>query len=83
MQFLFDVKVVMEIEEIPPELVINWDQTGIHCVPVSSCTMAKLGSKRVEIAGINDKRQTTAVFGGTGDIPRENLQMPSICRLPS
>ena len=64
-QFLFDVKVVMEIEEIPPELVINWDQTSIHYVPVSSCTMAKLGSKRVEIASIDDKRQTTAVFGGS------------------
>ena len=82
----------MEIEEIPPELVINWNQTGIHYVPVSSCTMAKVGSKQVEITGIDDKRQTTAVFGGsmagdyftlTGDIPRENLQTPSICYLPS
>ena len=64
-QFLFDVKAVMEIEEIPPELVINWDQTGIHYVPVSSWTMVKLGSKRVEIAGIDDKRQITAVFSGS------------------
>ena len=41
-QFL---KAVIEMEEIPPELVINWDQTGIHYVPVSSWTMAKVGSK--------------------------------------
>lgn len=53
------------LEEIPCKLVINWDQTGIHYVPVSSWTMAKEGSKRVEIAGIDDKRQITAVFGGT------------------
>ena len=53
------------MEEIPCELIINWDQTGINYVPVSSWTMAKEGSKRVEIAGIDDKRQITAVFGGT------------------
>ena len=27
--------------------------------------MAKAGSQRVDIAGIDDKRQITAVFGGT------------------
>ena len=63
-QFLFDVKIVVEME-IPKALVINWDHTGIHYVPVSSWTMAKEGSKRVEIAGINDKRQITAVFANT------------------
>ena len=47
-QFLFDVKAVIEMEEIPCELIINWDQTGIHYVPVSSWTMEKEGSKRVE-----------------------------------
>ena len=56
-QFLFDVKAVIEMEEIPCELVINWDQTGIHHVPVSSWTMAKECLKRVEIAGIDNKRQ--------------------------
>ena len=64
-QFLFDVKCVIELEEIPKDLVINWDHTGIHYVPVGSWTMAKEGSKRVEITGIEDKRQITAVFAGT------------------
>jgi len=64
-QFLFDIETVIEMEEVPCELVINWDQTGIHYVPVSSWTMAKEGSNRVEIAGIDDKRQITAVFGAT------------------
>ena len=33
-QFIFNVKVVIEMEEIPSELVISWDQTGIHYVLV-------------------------------------------------
>ena len=53
------------MEDIPTDLVLNWDQTGIHYVPVSSYTMEKEGSKRVEIAGIEDKRQITAVFSAT------------------
>ena len=38
-------------------------------VPVSEWTTEKVGSKRVEIAGLQDKRQITAVFAGslTGD----------------
>lgn len=64
-QFLFHIETVIEMEEVPCELVINWDQTGIQYVPVSSWTMAKEGSNRVEIAGIDDKRQITAVFGAT------------------
>ena len=31
-------------------------------MPVSSCTMDRVGSKRVAITGINDKKQITAVF---------------------
>ena len=63
--FLHDVKSIIVMEEIPPQLVINWDHTGINFVPVSNWTMAKEGSKRIEIFGKDDKRQITAVFGGT------------------
>ena len=68
-QFLTDVKAVAEMNEIPHELIINWDQTGIHYVPVGSWTMEKEGAKRVEIVGVDDKRQITAVLAGslTGD----------------
>ena len=66
-QFLSDIKAVIEMEEIPPALVINWDQTGINYVPISAWTMAKEGSKRVEISGINDKRQITGVYGCSMD----------------
>jgi hypothetical protein len=62
-QFLLDIKAVVNLEDIPLDLVINWDQTAMHYVPVSSWTMAKEGSHRVEISRIDDKRQITAVFG--------------------
>ena len=68
-QFLLDIKVIVEMEEIPFNLIINWDQTGIHYVPVGSWTMEKEGSKRVQIVAVDDKRQITAVFAAslTGD----------------
>ena len=53
------------MDEIPADLVINFDQTGINCMPVSSWTMEKEGSKRVEIIGKDDKCQITAVLAGT------------------
>ncbi len=56
---------VTVMEEIPCELILNWDHTGISIVPGSSWTMELKGSKRVEIVGISDKRQITAVFCGT------------------
>ena len=61
-QFLYDAKALIELEDIPDSLVLNWDQTGIHYVPVSNWTMDEEGSKRVEIVGVNDKRQITAVL---------------------
>ena len=63
--FLDEVVGVVEMEEIPPELILNWDQTGINLVPASGWTMDQLGAKRVEIKGVNDKRQITALFCGT------------------
>ena len=66
-QFLIDVKTIVTLEEVPLELIINWDQTAMHYIPVSSWTMEAEGSKRVEINGIDDKRQITAVFACSMD----------------
>ena len=65
------------MEEIPAQLVINWDHTGIHYVLVSNWTMAKEASKRVETFRIEDKRQLTAVCAGTmaGDFLTHKLPM--------
>ena len=64
-QFLFDIQATVEMQEIPPELIINWDQTGIKIVSLSSWTMKQKGAKWVEISGVDNKRQITAVFAAT------------------
>ena len=64
-KFLADVEATVKMEEIPPELILNLDQTGIRIVPSRTWTMEQQGSKRVEIIGANDKRMITAVFCGS------------------
>ena len=49
------------MEDIPPNMIINWGHTGIHYVPVSNWMLAKEGPKRIEIAGVEDKRQLTVL----------------------
>ena len=63
--FLQEVIDIVEMENIPSELIFNWDQTGLNLVPAANWTMDRKGSKRIEIKGLNDKRQITAVFCGT------------------
>ena len=62
MLFLLEFNNAVEMDEVPSELVINWDQTGINYIPISSWTMEGEGSKRVEVAGKDDKRQLTTLF---------------------
>ena len=38
-QFLSDVVTTIEMEQIPPELILNWDQIGIKIVPSNTWTM--------------------------------------------
>ena len=63
--FMSEVVTTVEMEDIPAELILNWDQTGIKIVPSNTWTMDRQGSQRVEVAGVNDKRIITAVFCGT------------------
>ncbi len=65
-QFVFDIMSIIEMEEIPPDLLL----TGITraffmCQLVIGHYLAEKGSNRVEKAGVDDKRQITAVFAGT------------------
>ena len=46
----------VEMEDIPIELILNWDQTGIK--------IGQWSSKCVEMSCVNDKRQITTVFCG-------------------
>ena len=63
--FLIEVMSVVSMEEIPPELIINWDHTAFKLVPCSNWTMEKKGTKRIEIIAIDDKRQITCVLACT------------------
>ena len=58
--------------QIPPALIINFDQTTSKYVQISSNTMEKKGTKNVPISGIDDKRSITATFS----ITMENKFLP-------
>ena len=60
----------MDLEDIPHELILNWDQTTINYVPVSNWTMAKQHSKKVKIAKVDDKWHISVVLAGslTGEL---------------
>ena len=64
-QFLLDIKAITSMEDIPDDMIVNWDQTAIKYIPLSNWTMAKEGSKRVEVVGIDDKCQITATFAAS------------------
>ena len=51
LQFLLEVKQVITMDEITPEPIINFDQTGLNVVLVSDRTMEAAGAKRVEMVG--------------------------------
>ncbi|MCY3929117.1 MAG: hypothetical protein OXG81_12660 [Acidobacteria bacterium] len=57
-----DIRNIVIMDDIPKELIINLDQTGLNYVPVAQWTMEVEGAKRVQVDGKDDKRQITAVF---------------------
>ena len=52
--FLKQIRSTVIFEDVPVDLIFNWDQMGLNYVPVSSWTMEKEGAKRVEIKGLDD-----------------------------
>lgn len=50
-EFLNDIMTTVEMEDVPGELILNWDQFGISTVPSSAWTVDREGSKWVEVAG--------------------------------
>lgn len=77
--FLLDITNTVSINDIPPEMIINCDHTGINYVPVSSWIMEVAGSKRVEIIKKDDKRRLTAVFRCSmsgGFLPPQLIYVP-------
>ena len=60
--FLNDMMAVVVMAEVPPELILNWDQSGIKFLPFNAWTMAPKGSKRVEMIGLKNMHQIAGVF---------------------
>ena len=56
-EFLNDLVTTIQMEDVPPELVLNWDQIGIKLVPTTSWTMNEVGARRVELIGLSNKWQ--------------------------
>jgi len=48
-QYLMGIMAVLTVRDVPDEMIVNWDQTAVKYIPVSNWTMAKEGSKRVEV----------------------------------
>jgi hypothetical protein len=49
-----------QVHNIPPQLVVNTDQTGIHLVPTGGArTWETKGSNHVNVHRVEDKRQIT------------------------
>ena len=65
--FMKQIGRMVKLREIPDSFILNLDQTGIKLVPTGDWTMAAEGSRRVEVAGLGDKRQITATFAASLD----------------
>ncbi|CAH1248633.1 Hypp8328 [Branchiostoma lanceolatum] len=51
--------------DIPEEMILNLDQTGVNIVPVGTWTLKEEGSKHVPITSLEDKRQITVLLTTT------------------
>ena len=63
--FLQRVAEIVRENKVPSELVINWDQTGAKFVPTSQWTLAQQGVKQVDVTGLDDKCEMTALLAHT------------------
>ena len=63
--FLSEIVETVAMNHVPEDLIINWDQTGINLVPGALWTMDAKGKKQIEITGLQNKRQITAVMCGS------------------
>ena len=85
--FLADLAVEVVMNEIPWDVIINWDQTALSIIPTGDWTTERRGAKVIPIANADDKRQLTAVLTATagGDyLPPQLLykgkQQSAICK---
>ena len=67
LKFLHQIINQVDKYQIPPFLIISFDQTQSKYVQVSLMTMARRGKNNVPIADANDKKSITATFSITFD----------------
>ena len=63
--FLADIQAELVMNDIPNEIIFNWDQTALQFVPTGQWTMHHAGEKVIPIVNSDDKRQVTAVIAAT------------------
>ena len=63
--FFKEISEAVQAHKIPPELIINIDQTPLPFVLISKYTMNKKGESNVPILGTSDYRQITGTFAIT------------------
>ena len=63
--FLKDIQAEVVMNDIPKDLIVNWDQTAIQLVPTGDWMMNEAKAKKVVIANSDDKRQITATLAAT------------------
>ena len=59
LKFMHQIVNQVEKHNIPPSLIINFDQTPSKYVQASSNTMAQKGIANVPVSGVDDKRSIT------------------------
>ena len=54
--YLQKITDITTTDDIPDDLIINWDQTATNLLPWGNWTMEKRGKEQVPIHGMDDKR---------------------------
>jgi hypothetical protein len=66
--FLDILALTLSTHSVPPSLVVNMDETGVHFISNATRTRAVKGSKRIRLQGVGkDKAQFTATLAVTED----------------
>ena len=63
--FIIDVAAEVVMNEIPRDLIVNWEQTALSIIYTGDWTMEKQGTKVIPIANADDKSQLTAMLVAT------------------
>ena len=57
LKFLQNIQQFVSKYNVPPKLLVNWDQTACKYIQCGEWTMDETRSKNVPITGLDDKRE--------------------------